>query len=760
MLYKKLLKGISIFLAVSLMLMSGFTAFADETITTPGVDQTTPSDPAADTTDNTDNVIEPVSVSVSANYFKKADNDYEIIFSSLDVLDEYKSFNFTVTVTDGRITAQSFSPALKTGSYSFSVVGDNSVNFSNGSSDTYIGGKLTLCSVNTDVLPAADKISFTGFTATDKDGNTVTFEPTLTLEEGPVVPELSDEEADVYDKILALPEVSDLSFYDNGELIDINIIATQVEETVDAYNDLSQTEKNNVLEVLTYNMESAEGLTTLPPVIESMKDVYDVFVLSLILAPIEDSDIVNYQFITDVYDSIKDEISADGLPEGSTLSTEYTAAKTLVEGKETLITEAQAAMDYNSKIECIGKQLELSKGLTTDKYYNDYLDFILASAEALYDDIEENCDEDHPEYRYKRYMLEELNEVITDIQAVINKVTSLPEFEVKSMRLQSNYDITLTRDKDVAVAATVKIKVYEEEDPDNLIETKTATFKNGVKELKVTMFASKSKYPSADKKIIIQVEYTVDGITYNLGSKTVTCLKQLAQAPSSGLSSAITGNTSSKNDDDDDDNTSSGTIFPSIDDDDDDKSGNKSDKDEDLLFNDIENYDWAEEAIEGLYYAGIINGMEEGVFNPAGNVTREQFCKMVVQLFEVLDYSEFENKFNDVDPNAWYAPYINSAIKSGYVQGQSDDFFGIGESIMRQDMATILYRALGSQGEGIDITFTDKDSIASYAWDAISELCGLGILNGYEDGSFNPRGTATRAEAAKVIWGIYELLND
>ena len=79
---------------------------------------------------------------------------------------------------------------------------------------------------------------------------------------------------------------------------------------------------------------------------------------------------------------------------------------------------------------------------------------------------------------------------------------------------------------------------------------------------------------------------------------------------------------------------------------------------------------------------------------------------------------------------------------------------------MRQDMATYHFRALGSQGEGIDLYFTDKDSIASYAYDAISEFCGLGILNGYEDGTFNPRGTATRAEAAKVIWGVYELINN
>ena len=160
-----------------------------------------------------------------------------------------------------------------------------------------------------------------------------------------------------------------------------------------------------------------------------------------------------------------------------------------------------------------------------------------------------------------------------------------------------------------------------------------------------------------------------------------------------------------------------------------------------------------------MYEAGIINGMEEGIFNPAGQVTREQFCKMVVALFDIPAKAS-TTAFGDVKSDAWYAPYITAAVQAGYVQGQSNEYFGIGESIMRQDMAVILYRALGDQNSKVVLNFSDKENIASYAEDAISELVGLGILNGYEDGSFQPRGTATRAEAAKMIYGIYQYLND
>ena len=57
-----------------------------------------------------------------------------------------------------------------------------------------------------------------------------------------------------------------------------------------------------------------------------------------------------------------------------------------------------------------------------------------------------------------------------------------------------------------------------------------------------------------------------------------------------------------------------------------------------------------------------------------------------------------------------------------------------------------------------DITFVDKGEIADYATDSISRLVANGIINGYEDNTFKPTGFATRAEAAKMLYGILELI--
>ena len=52
------------------------------------------------------------------------------------------------------------------------------------------------------------------------------------------------------------------------------------------------------------------------------------------------------------------------------------------------------------------------------------------------------------------------------------------------------------------------------------------------------------------------------------------------------------------------------------------------------------------------------------------------------------------------------------------------------------------------------LTFTDTEDIADYAIAAVAEMASKGIINGYEDGSFRPKNTLTRAETAVVIYKI------
>ncbi len=693
---------------------------------------------------------ENVPVNISANYFEKGNNTYDLIFSSLDVLENLKDFNFTITFQNVAITNPQFSPTLKTGSYRVSLVGDNSAEFTHGSELTLVSGKLALCTIECNGLPAKDDISITGFTATDEENNQVTFEPSLVLEEGPVVPELDEEEQNVYDMIVALPQVSSLSFYiEDGSLIDIEKLSKQVSSAVSAYNKLSVSKQEEVKEVLEYNLKSIAPLTELPPVIEAMENVFGVIRLANIVSGLPEAKLTGYIFLLNIYDKYKDIYSPEGLPIGTDVSNQYILADNLLKQSKTSADLAYSKLEYSDKVDCITAQYNNSLKLSNDIYYKDYLNNIIDQAKALSVDIEKNYTG-----KYKDYMLDELKGVIEKIQAILLNIKSLPTFTVSEIKRGYNFTVTVTRSTMIVVDSTVTVEVSKADAPYEVLDTKTVDFSNGAREVEVRIIASTSRYPS-EKYLNINVKYQIDDAVFDLGTEKVLCGKHVGNASGSGSSSNIP---SGKNDDNDDnDNPSGGTVFPTV------KPSDKDDKKDDdkekEIFTDLKGYEWAKEAIEGLYFAGIINGMDENTFNPSGNVTREQFCKMVVQLFGVLEY-DTETSFKDVDKNAWYAPYIVSAIKAGYVQGQSNEYFGVGESIMRQDMATILYRAIGTQNSSAILDFIDKDSIAQYAYDAISELVGLGIMNGYEDNTFKPRGTATRAEAAKTIWGIYQLIND
>lgn len=180
-----------------------------------------------------------------------------------------------------------------------------------------------------------------------------------------------------------------------------------------------------------------------------------------------------------------------------------------------------------------------------------------------------------------------------------------------------------------------------------------------------------------------------------------------------------------------------------------------------ITFNDIDGVQWASEAILALADKGIISGKAENVFAPDDPVTREEFAKMLIGAMGLSDEEYGDNIFSDVSSDAWYAPFVNIANKYGIVTGRDDGTFGIGDNITRQDMAVMLYRALQSRGVNVnatDMTFDDGEDISDYAKDAVSALCNLGAINGVGDNKFEPMGTATRAQAAKVIYSVLDQL--
>ncbi len=176
-------------------------------------------------------------------------------------------------------------------------------------------------------------------------------------------------------------------------------------------------------------------------------------------------------------------------------------------------------------------------------------------------------------------------------------------------------------------------------------------------------------------------------------------------------------------------------------------------------FPDLEDVSWAWESINALHEQGVISGREDGNFHPNDAVTREEFVKMIVTAFS-LQGEDTELTFQDVSADAWYYPYISTAVSQGIVNGINETTFGVGENITREDMAVIAYRAAVNAGKtfvpsGV-LSYVDTPQISEYAVDSVAALTTNHIINGLDTATFGPQETATRAQAAKILYGLLQ----
>lgn len=180
------------------------------------------------------------------------------------------------------------------------------------------------------------------------------------------------------------------------------------------------------------------------------------------------------------------------------------------------------------------------------------------------------------------------------------------------------------------------------------------------------------------------------------------------------------------------------------------------------IFDDIDDVGWAVEAIIELAQKGIISGKGDRLFYPNDNITREEFVKIIVKTF--FENAEVSDKsFDDVSDGEWYSEFVKKACGEGIINGIGENIFGTGMNITREDMAVIAYRTALKSGKMKEservsgFIFADDEQISDYAKTAVYALYDAGIINGVSEDEFAAKDYLTRAQAAKIIYGIYSL---
>ena len=176
---------------------------------------------------------------------------------------------------------------------------------------------------------------------------------------------------------------------------------------------------------------------------------------------------------------------------------------------------------------------------------------------------------------------------------------------------------------------------------------------------------------------------------------------------------------------------------------------------EPLPFTDVKEGDWFHDAVRYVYDNGLMDGVGDGQFAPNATTNRAMVVTILYRLAGEPDVSG-DVSFTDVEPGLWYTDAVLWAAQKGIVNGISETEFAPSGDLTREQLATVLYRYAESMGYDVsaqaDLSgFPDAGDIQDYATEALSWAVAEGLLQGFEDDSLQPGGTATRAQIATIL---------
>ena len=181
-------------------------------------------------------------------------------------------------------------------------------------------------------------------------------------------------------------------------------------------------------------------------------------------------------------------------------------------------------------------------------------------------------------------------------------------------------------------------------------------------------------------------------------------------------------------------------------------------------FTDVNNH-WAKDNMLFVVSRGLLSGTSATTFSPNTGMTRGMFVTALGRLAGVDPTDYQASMFTDVKEDAYYAPYVNWAAKTGVVSGTTDTTFAPDTNINREQMAVIMKNYATKLGYTIPktlevVNFADSAGISSRAKEAVKSMQQAGILAGKTNNCFDPAGTATRAEVATVLRRFVEIVID
>lgn len=165
---------------------------------------------------------------------------------------------------------------------------------------------------------------------------------------------------------------------------------------------------------------------------------------------------------------------------------------------------------------------------------------------------------------------------------------------------------------------------------------------------------------------------------------------------------------------------------------------------------------WAKSAIESAVAKGLFAGTSPTTFHPDQAMNRAMLVTVLYRMEKEPTAEGDGKRFADVPAGAYYAKAVAWASAKGIVAGYSDTQFGPEDTITREQLAVILNRYATYKGYNTSKTadlaaFQDADQISEWARVPVQWANAMKLLNGRTSTTLAPKGSATRAEVAKIL---------
>lgn len=173
-----------------------------------------------------------------------------------------------------------------------------------------------------------------------------------------------------------------------------------------------------------------------------------------------------------------------------------------------------------------------------------------------------------------------------------------------------------------------------------------------------------------------------------------------------------------------------------------------------LPFTDTAKGAWYQGAVEYVYRNGIMTGTSGTTFEPNAPLSRAMVAQILYNL-EGQPAVEGESTFTDASTH-WAVDAITWAQETGVVNGYEDNTFRPNRAVTREELAQMLYNYAKVKGYDLtasgDLTaFPDVSKVSSWAKEAMAWANGNELINGHDDGTLQPGGDSTRAQAASIL---------